>query len=85
MRAGLTITSGLREVSTRLDKAAAVGRAALACAEGGAEGEAVRITVELDLDQLLGEATTLLSAVSLLQRMEREDSRAPIREAAAST
>ncbi len=72
MRAGLTITSGLREVSTRLDKAAAVGRAALACAEGGAEGEAVRITVELDLDQLLGEATTLLSAVSLLQRMERD-------------
>ncbi len=77
MRAGLTITSGLREVSTRLDKAAAVGRAALACAEGGAEGEAVRITLELDLDQLLGEATTLLSAVSLLQRMEREGSREP--------
>jgi hypothetical protein len=82
MRAGLTITSGLREVSTRLDKAAAVGRAALACAEGGAEVEAVRITLELDLDQLLGEATTLLSAVWLLQRMEREDTRMPTGTAA---
>jgi len=72
MAAGLTITGGLREVSARLDRAAALGRAALACAEGGAEEEAVRITHELDLDQLIGEAATLLAAVSLLQRMARE-------------
>jgi hypothetical protein len=71
MRAGLTITGGLREVSARLDRAAALGRAALACAEGGAEDEAVRITHELDLDQLIGEAATLLAAVSLMQRMVR--------------
>ena len=71
MQAGLTITGGLREVSARLDRAAALGRAALACAEGGAEDEAVRITHELDLDQLIGEAATLLAAVSLMQRMVR--------------
>lgn len=69
MEKGLTITESLRAASHRLEKAVAVARGALACAEGGAETEAVRMTLELDLEVYLNEAQTLLSAVTLLERM----------------
>lgn len=69
MAGGLTITGGLREVSTRLDRAAALARGALACAEAGSEGEAVRITLELDLEELMAESQTLLRTVTLMQRL----------------
>lgn len=59
---------GLREMSTRLDRAAALARAAVACAEAGAEDDAVRMTLELDLDVLLSEAGTWHAALSLLKR-----------------
>lgn len=59
---------GLREMSTRLDRAAALVRAAVACAEAGAEDDAVRMTLELDIDVLLSEAGTWHSALSLLKR-----------------
>lgn len=65
----LTITESLRAASHRLDTAAALARGALTCAEGGAETEAVRMTLELDLEVYLSEAQTLLSAVTLLERM----------------
>jgi hypothetical protein len=69
MGSTLTITESLRAASQRLDTAAALARGALTCAEGGAETEAVRMTLELDLEVYLSEAQTLLSAVTLLQRM----------------
>ncbi|MGO4386808.1 hypothetical protein AB4Y85_04670 [Microvirga sp. 2YAF29] len=69
MGSTLTITESLRAARHRLDKAAAVARGALTCAEGGAETEAVRMTLELDLEVYLSEAQTLLSAVTLLERM----------------
>jgi hypothetical protein len=69
MDKGLTITESLRAASQRLDTAAALARGALTCAEGGAETEAVRMTLELDLEVYLSEAQTLLSAITLLERM----------------
>jgi hypothetical protein len=69
MGSTLTVTESLRAASQRLDRAAALARGALTCAEGGAEAEAVRMTLELDLELCLSEAQTLLSAATLLQRM----------------
>lgn len=69
MGSTLTITESLRAASQRLDRAPALARGALTCAEGGAETEAVRMTLELDLELYLSEAQTLLSAATLLQRM----------------
>src|SRR3712207_6181903 len=58
----LSITGCLKAISARLDDAAAIGRAAVVCAEGGSEREAVRISI--DLDELLNEANTLHSALT---------------------
>ncbi|MBM6595333.1 hypothetical protein [Microvirga pudoricolor] len=69
MPVSLTITESLRAASRRLDRAAAVARGALASAESGAETEALRMTLELDLDVLLDEARTLLAATALLERL----------------
>ena len=50
----------------RLDGAVAVAKAAEACAEAGDVGRA--LTIMLDVEQPLYEATTLLNAASLLHR-----------------
>lgn len=73
----LSVTAGIAAVSTRLTDAAAIAKAALVCAESGSEHEAVRIL--LDLDELLGEATTLHGAICLLGRLQRreDEGRAP--------
>ncbi|MGO4386755.1 hypothetical protein AB4Y85_04405 [Microvirga sp. 2YAF29] len=63
------ISESIRAASQRLDTAAALARGALTCAEGGAETEAVRMTLEHDLEVYLSEAQTLLSAITLLERM----------------
>ena len=68
--AGLSITVCLDEISQRLTDAAAVAKAAVACAAAGSEREAVRIA--LDLDELLSEATTLHGALCLIGRMNRD-------------
>lgn len=65
----LSITACLGEISGRLTDAAAIAKAALACAEAGSEREAVRIAMELD--ELLAEADTLHHAVCLLARLQR--------------
>ena len=65
----LNVTGCLAALSERLTDAAAIARAALVCAQSGAEREAVRIA--LDLDALLSEAGTLHAAVCLLGRMTR--------------
>ncbi len=68
--AQLTIKAYLTEVRTRLDKAAGIARAADACAGAGFCDKAVEIT--LDIEQPLYEATTLLNAASLINRISRE-------------
>ena len=66
----MDITTCLEALSTRLVDAAAIGKAAVTCAQSGSEREAVRIA--MDLDGLLNEAQTLHGAVCLLGRMDRE-------------
>ncbi len=67
--AGLSITVGLREISTRLVDSAAIAKAAVVCAESGSEREALRIA--MDLDELISEAGTLHGAIRLIGRMDR--------------
>ena len=67
--AGLSITGCLKEIASRLTDAAAIAKAAVTCAESGSEHEAVRIS--MDLDELLHQAETLHSAVTLMNRMAR--------------
>lgn len=71
----MDITTCLEALSTRLTDAAAVAKAAVACAQNGSEREAVRIA--LDLDELLAESQTLHGAVCLLGRMDRTAAPAP--------
>jgi hypothetical protein len=65
-----TIKSYLNEIRTRLDKAAGIGRAADACASAGFHEKGLEVA--LDTEQLLYEATTLLNAASLINRIARQ-------------
>jgi len=65
-----TIKSYLTEIRSRLDKAAGIGRAADACAS--ARFHENGLEVALDTEQLLYEATTLLNAASLINRIARQ-------------
>ena len=58
-----TIKTYLNEIRSRLDRAAGISRAADACAS---------LEVALDMEQLLYEATTLLNAASLINRIARQ-------------
>src|SRR5882724_9523649 len=62
-----TIKTYLTEIRNRLDKAAGIGRAADACAGAGFHEKGLEVA--LDLEQLLYEATTLLNAASLINRI----------------
>ena len=64
------IKTFLTEIRTRLDKAAGIGRAADACAGAGFHEKG--FAVALDVEQLLYEATMLLNAASLINRIARE-------------
>ena len=68
---GLSITACLHEMSSRLTDAAAIGKAALVCAESGSEREGLRIA--MDLDELLHQVQTLHGAVCLIGRISRQD------------
>ena len=59
-----TIKTYLNEIRNRLDKAAGIGRAADACAGAGFHEKGLE-------EQLLYEATTLLNAASLINRIAR--------------
>ena len=72
---GLSIAVCLGEISTRLTGAAAVARAAVACAEAGSEEDAVRIA--LDIDESLHDIKTLHGALLLMGRMRRRDAADP--------
>jgi hypothetical protein len=65
-----TIKTYLTEIRSRLDKAAGIGRAADACAGAGFHEKGLEVA--LDMEQLLYEATTLLNAASLINRIGQQ-------------
>jgi hypothetical protein len=65
-----TIKTYLNEIRSRLDKAAGIGRAADACAGAGFHDKGLEVA--LDIEPLLYEATTLLNAASLINRIARQ-------------
>jgi hypothetical protein len=67
--AEFTIRAYLTEIRTRLDRAAGIARAADACAGAGFCDKAIEIT--LDIEQPLCEATTLMNAASLINRISQ--------------
>lgn len=66
---GLDTKAFLREISTRLNDAAAVAQAALVCAEREAEREAIGIVA--DLDSLLHDVSSLHNALLVTRRPRR--------------
>src|SRR5437667_12739059 len=65
-----TIKAYLTEIRSRLDKAAGIGRAADACAGAGFHEKGLEVA--LDIEQLLSEASALLNAASLINRVARQ-------------
>ena len=61
----------LAHIRERLENATAVAKAAEACAAAGNSGKAV--TIVLDVEQPLYEATTFLNAASLIRRYAETD------------
>src|SRR5258707_12538210 len=59
----------LSEIHSRLSEAARIAKAAEACARAGSVTEAV--TVSMDIEQLIYEASRLHDAASLLNRLSR--------------
>lgn len=72
-RTGPSTTACLHEMCIRLSDAAAIAKAAVACAEAGSEHQAVQIIV--DLDTRLHETTTLHGAVCLIGWITRAEER----------
>lgn len=60
----------LKEIHTRLDEAASIAKAANACAESGNTDKGVHVA--LDIEQIVYEATRLLDAASLINRLAKE-------------
>jgi hypothetical protein len=67
----VTLKSYLTGMRVRLDKAAAIARAAEACALSGNVETGVEITH--DIEQLLYEVTTFLNAASMFRRLSHEE------------
>ena len=65
-----TIKTYLNEIRSRLDRAAGISRAADACASAGFHEKGLEVA--LDMEQILYEATTLLNAASLINRIARQ-------------
>ena len=65
------IKAYLKEIHTRLDEAASIAKAANACAEAGNADKGVHVA--MDIEQLVYEATRLLDAASLINRLAKED------------
>lgn len=66
---GLDTKAFLREISSRLNDAAAVASSALLCAERDAEREAIGIVA--DLDSVLNDVTSLHSALLVTRQPRR--------------
>jgi hypothetical protein len=65
------IKAYLKEIHIRLDRAASIAKAANACAEAGNADKGVHVA--LDIEQLCYEATRLLDAASLINRLAKEE------------
>ena len=65
-----TIKVYLTEIRMRLDRAAGIGRATDACAGAGFHEKGLEVA--LDMQQLLYEATALLNAASLVNRIAQQ-------------
>lgn len=59
----------LKSMSERLADASSLAKAAATCAESGNQDQA--ITIALDIEQLVYEVSTLLNAVSLMNRYSK--------------
>jgi len=66
----MTIKVYLREIRLRLDRAAGIAKAAEVCADSDQVDKAVELS--LDIEQLAYEASRLLDAASLLNRLSQE-------------
>lgn len=64
------IKAYLTEIRRRVDEGARFAKAAEVCAQAGSPDEAV--TVALEIEQLCYEATRLLDAASLINRLAKE-------------
>lgn len=60
----------LSEIRKRLDSAASIAKAAEVCAQSGEIDKAVEVS--LDIEELAYEASRLLEAASLLNRLSQE-------------
>ena len=60
----------LKEIHTRLDEAASIAKAATACADAGNADKGVHVA--LDIEQICYEATRLLDAAGLINRLAKE-------------
>jgi hypothetical protein len=63
----ITIKVYLQEIRIRLDKAVSIAKAAEACSNAGNVEKGIEIA--LDVEQLIYEASTLLNAASLVNRI----------------
>lgn len=64
------IKAYLKEMHVRLDEAASIAKAASACAEAGNADKGVQVA--LDIEQLIHDATRLLDAATMLNRLAGE-------------
>ena len=69
--AELAIKACLKEIHTRLDQAASIAKAANACAEAGNADKGVQVA--LDIEELIHEATRLLDAATLINRLAKQE------------
>ena len=65
------IKAYLKEFHTRLDQAASIAKAANACAEAGNTDKGVQVA--LDVEELIHEATRLLDAATLINRLVKQE------------
>ena len=63
------IKACLKEIHTRLNEAANIAKAASACADAGSAEKGVQVA--LDIEQFLHDATGLLGAASMLNRLAK--------------
>jgi hypothetical protein len=68
--ATIAVTAILTEIRTRLEMASAVAKGAEACADRGSIDKAVQLALEIE--QAMYEASRLLDAASLINRLSRE-------------
>jgi hypothetical protein len=68
--AEIAIKAYLKEIHTRLNESAGIAKAAHACADAGDADRGVQVA--LDIEQLVYEASRLLDAASLINRLTKE-------------